>query len=150
MPRLPTFALTFLLSALLGGAAAAQPAPPLAPPGGPVRPAGPDDTARPRGPGDRPGRDARAGDRQGRLPPALRQLLLARFDRDHDGRLTGRERQQAKRFVKRHRRQLRQTMGEGGQGQRGQGQRGQGPRGQGRGGQGRGGQGQGAMGPGGL
>lgn len=99
---------TLLLSALLLGSlflgtAAAQP---LAPPSGPVPAAGPADPyARPM----RPDRMQGPGQqRRHRLPPALRAALLQRFDRNGDGRLTGRERMQAKRFVMKHRRELKQ------------------------------------------
>lgn len=131
--RTKLLTLALLFSSLLAGSALAQPAPPLAPPSGPIAqgaPQGADVQAR------------RGGHR--RLPPALRAMLIQRFDRDGDGRLTGPERKQAKRFVVKHRRQLRQAQGA--QGQRGpQGQRGR------RGGMGRGGAGPGpsAMGPGG-
>lgn len=120
--------LALLFSSLLAGSALAQPAPPLAPPSGPIAqgaPQGADAQAR------------RGGHR--RLPPALRAMLIQRFDRNGDGRLTGPERKQAKRFVIKHRRQLRQAMGaRDPQGRRA-----------GRGGMGRGGMGPGGMGPGG-
>ncbi len=136
--RTKLLTLALLFSSLLAGSALAQPAPPLAPPSGPVAQGAPQ------------GADvqARRG-RHRRIPPALRAMLIQRFDRDGDGRLTGPERKQAKRFVVKHRRQLRQAMGA--QGQRGQGQRGprSGMRGGMRGGMGPGATGPGAMGPGG-
>ena len=98
--RTKLLTLALLFSSLLAGSALAQPAPPLAPPSGPVAqgaPRGADVQAR------------RGGHR--RIPPALRAMLIQRFDRDGDGRLTGPERKQAKRFVIKHRRQLRQAMG---------------------------------------
>jgi len=101
-----------LLGSLLLGSAAAQPT--LAPPSGPV-PADP--YAQPgeyrTGPGgtgaghqrmgQRHGKAQRAGQGQRRMKPRLRAALIARFDHDGDGRLTGRERAQAKEFVKRQR-----------------------------------------------
>ncbi len=137
--RTKLLTLALLFSSLLAGSALAQPAPPLAPPSGPVA------QGAPRGADVQ----ARHGGHR-RTPPALRAMLIQRFDRDGYGRLTGPERKQAKRFVVKHRRQLRQAMGA--QGQRGQGQRGQGqrgPRGGMRGGGMGGGMGGGAMGPGG-
>lgn len=70
-------ALAFLTTLGLGGIAAADPAGPINPPAGPVaRPAD-----RPRG--------------------QLHQLLLERFDRNHDGRLDPQERRHAIRALRR-------------------------------------------------
>lgn len=91
-----------LLSTLLVGTAAAQSAPPLAPPSGPVV------DRQPRPPG-RPPAGAHPG--TGRPSRGLRAALIARFDRDGDGRLTGRERVRAKRFVMRQRHQPGQQPG---------------------------------------
>lgn len=126
MPRRTTF-LVLALSTLLAGAAIAQPgATPVAPPSGPVDPylaprADQPDQLR-RGPADRVGRQRMGGPRQGgkrmgqaqgqrRLPPALRARLIARFDQNGDGRLTGPERRAAKRFVRELRQQARRTGG---------------------------------------
>lgn len=59
-----------------------------------------------------------------RLPPQVRRHLLQRFDRDGDGRLDGRERRAAKRFVKRMRHQHRQHGMERQPGLRGRGRAG--------------------------
>ena len=104
MPRLTTFAI-LLLSTVLCGVAAAQPSgPPLAPPSGPVDPGQPGvriqvDRSM------RMDRRGQRGDVKRRIPPALRAQLIARFDRDGDGRLTGPERRQAKKFLRHLRKQ---------------------------------------------
>lgn len=125
--RLTTLLLpTILLGSLLLGTAAAQP---LNPPSGPVpadpyaQAAGPGDAYGPRAGFERRGRGERRergmmrgdrgergerGARAGKPGRAIRAQLIARFDRDGDGRLTGPERKRAKRFVMKHRRQLRE------------------------------------------
>lgn len=70
-------ALAFLTALGLGGVAAADPAGPVNPPAGPVAPR----ADRPRG--------------------QLHQLLLERFDRNHDGRLDPEERRHAIRALRR-------------------------------------------------
>lgn len=125
---------------LLGGTAVAHANPPgltpgPAPQGAPQDQLGPDaDWAGPQGPMARgPGRGQGVGRAIARrLPPQLRARLIARFDRDGDGRLEGPERQAAKRFVRRvlRHRQARQGMGpQGGQGFGRRGGQGFGPRG---------------------
>ena len=111
---------------LLGGTAVAHANPPGLTPGPASQDQlGPDaDRAGPQGPRVRgPGDGQRAGRAIARrLPPRLRARLIARFDRNGDGRLEGPERQAAKRFVRtvlRHR-QARQGMGpRGGRGGQG-------------------------------
>jgi hypothetical protein len=76
-----------LVGALFAGTATAQPV--LQPPSGPVAREAP---------------HAKHMHGRHRLPPRVRAALIARFDRDGDGRLTGRERKQAKRFILRMRR----------------------------------------------
>lgn len=107
--RSPLLLAASLLTTLLLGSAAAQSGPPLAPPSGPVDPAGPRVFDR------RPDHESMGPRRQRgmhgqRMRPALRAALIARFDRDGDGRLTGPEKQRAKRFVRRHQRQLREDV----------------------------------------
>lgn len=91
-----------LLSTLFLGTAAAQPGRVLHPPSGPV-----EQVDGPRMGGDRMMRERRRGpaaqQQRHRLPPRVRAMLVARFDRNGDGRLTGRERAKAKRFVKQQR-----------------------------------------------
>ncbi len=124
---------------LLGGTAVASANPPGLTPGpapqGPMQDQFGPDAGGPRGPMARgPGRGQRAGRAIARrLPPQLKARLIARFDRDGDGRLQGPERRAAKRFVRqlvRHRMQAQGGQGMGGRGQ-GMGGRGQGmgPRG---------------------
>lgn len=96
-----------LLGTLLAGTAGAQP---LAPPGGPVVDIYVDQPVAPRADckqqGDRPRKHGKHGKRK--LSPALRAALIEQFDRDGDGRLTGPEKKQAKKFVKQQRKQHRQ------------------------------------------
>lgn len=102
-----------LLLTLFAGTAAAQPGLPLHPPSGPVERAdGPQRPERPqRFEQRRPGQPGQPQARRHRLPPRLRAMIVARFDRNGDGRLTGREKARAKRFVMRHRMQRRQHQG---------------------------------------
>ncbi len=106
--------IVLLVGLLLAGGASTALADQFAPPSGPV------------GPGPGPGMQGPGMQGQGmqgpgtqrqrhrhRLPPQVRQQLLQRFDRDGDGRLTGRERRAAKRFVLRLRHQLRQDRQHG-------------------------------------
>ena len=105
---------------LLGGTAVAHANPPGMTPGPTPYGASQHEV----GPGDRIGprgvmRGPRAGGKR-HLAPQLKARLVAMFDRDQDGRLEGRERRAAKRFVRKL--VKRQAM----QGQRGdRGQRGQ-------------------------
>jgi len=103
MPRRSTIGLALLLTSLLTGSALAQGGPPLNPPSGPVQAGPADDGAGPR-PGMR-GQRGQRGMRAGRprLPPAVKAMLVQRFDRNGDGRLTGPERIRAKRFLKKQR-----------------------------------------------
>ncbi len=90
-----------ILGSILVGTAAAQPGA-LAPPSGPVQvDHGPRHHDRDHA------RQPRARDRRARISPQVRAALIARFDRNGDGRLTGPERRRAKKFVMRHRHQRR-------------------------------------------
>jgi Ca2+-binding EF-hand superfamily protein len=75
-------ALAFLTMLGLGGVAAAEPAAPSNPPSGPVAPRA-----------ERPRAERPRGE--------LRQVLLERFDRNHDGRLDPEERRHAIRALRR-------------------------------------------------
>ncbi|HEX3480393.1 MAG TPA: EF-hand domain-containing protein [Kofleriaceae bacterium] len=90
-------ALAFLTTLGLGGVAAADPAAPINPPAGPVAPR----AERPRG--ERPRGE-------------LRQVLLERFDRNHDGRLDPQERRHAIRALRRlaRRMEIQERRGEQG------------------------------------
>jgi hypothetical protein len=92
MPDMKLAALAFLTTLGLGGVATADPAGPINPPAGPVAPR----AERPRG--------------------QLRQLLLERFDRDHDGRLDPEERRHAVRALRRlaRRMEMQERSGERG------------------------------------
>lgn len=128
MPRRTTIGLALLVTSLLTGSALAQGGPPLNPPSGPVQ-AGPDSQAQAprRGPGlhddsvgpragmrGQRGQRGMRGQRQ-RLPPAVKAMLVQRFDRNGDGRLTGPERIRAKRFLKHQRAKMRAGAMQGGQ-----------------------------------